>query len=170
MAFIDDTWLRKAHQALRQTFDVDARTRNEMIQFLFDEGFWDPDKLKWESAVSRFNDNGNPTKESYWKVGEVWALMMRFGRHQLFHAMGESLGYEMRVLPTEARRIELLERLVALQTSHDEHQQELLSELQRLQATPFEVRTPAIPGQRPHFSKAEHGTMPPTSVGRMGCP
>lgn len=170
MAFIDDTWLRKAHQALRQTLDVDARVRNEMIQFLFDEGFWDPEKLKWESAVSRFNDNNNPTKETFWKLGELWALMMRFGRHQLLHAMAESLGYELRVLPTEARRIDLLERLIALQTNHDEAQQALVAELQRLQATPFEQAAAAIPGQRPHFSKPAIGSMPPTAVGRIGCP
>lgn len=170
MAYIDDTWLRKAHQALRQTFEVDASTRNEMIQFLFDEGFWDPEKLKWESAVSRFNDNSNPTKETFWKLGEIWALMLRFGRHQLLHAMAESLGYELRAVPTEERRIALLEQILALQMRYDETQADLRSELQRLQATPFEQRTAALPGQRPHFSLGERDAIPTTAVERIGCP
>lgn len=45
--FLDDT---RAYEALQETFRVDTRTRRDMIQFLFDEGFWDPDKLTWEAA------------------------------------------------------------------------------------------------------------------------
>ena len=170
MAFIDETWLRKAHQALKATFEVDSNTRRDMIQFLFDEGFWDPGTLNWDSAVARFNDCNNPTKTQFWKVGEVWALMMRFERYELFQAMADSFGFEVRAIPTESRRIALLERLVANQERFDATQQELRSDLERLCSAPLEPRLPSLPGRRPQFSKMDVASSESTAVARVGCP
>lgn len=167
MPFIDETWLRKAHQALKQTLEVDSNTRRDMIQFLFDEGFWDEKTLSWDSAVARFNDCNNPTKTQFWKLGELWALMLRFERLQLFHAMAESFGYEVRPLPTEARRIALLERIVANQERFDGQQQELMADLGRLCTAPLEQRLPSMPGTRPQFSLPGEER---SAVERIGCP
>ncbi len=89
MPWIDETWLQDALAALKATCDVDAHTRNAMIQFLLDNGFWDQEKLKdWTSAVAKFNSCLNPNKAEFFKIGELWALMRRFGRHQLGFASG----------------------------------------------------------------------------------
>lgn len=170
MSFIDECWLRKAHQALKATFEADSNTRRDMIQFLYDEGFWDPATLNWESAVSRFNDCNNPTKTQFWKIGEVWALMMRFERYELFQAMADSFGFEVRALPSEARRIALLERILHLQENFDASQQELRSDLERLCAVPLEPRLPSLPGRRPQFSRSDVAAPEQTAVARVGCP
>lgn len=170
MAFIDESWLRKAHQALKATFEVDSNTRRDMIQFLFDEGFWDPQTLNWESAVSRFNDCNNPTKAQFWKVGEIWALMLRFERYELFYAMAESFGFALSAIPTEARRITLLERLLQNQERFDAQQQELRSDLERLCTAPLEQRLPSVPGRRPQFSMTDGPAPDTTAVSRVGCP
>lgn len=169
--FIDETWLRKAHRALKETLEVDDATKRQMVQFLLDEGFWDANALKWESAIGRFNDNNNPTKASYWKLGEVWALMLRFGRHDLAHAMAESLGYEMRVIPTEERRQALLHRAVVLIEESHQQQAELRAEIERLAVMPVERTVPSLPGSKPHFSYPETPSSDPrTAVERIGSP
>src|SRR5688572_26221138 len=108
MPFIDETWLRKAHRALKEALEVDNATKRQMVQFLFDEGFWDASTLTWESAIARFNDNLNPTKQSFWKLGEIWALTLRFQRYELLGAMAESMGFELHAIPTESRRQQLI--------------------------------------------------------------
>lgn len=91
MPWIEEAWLQDALAALKATCDVDAHTHSEMIQFLLDNGFWDQEKLKdWISAVAKFNSCFNPNKVEFFKIGELWALMRRFGRHQLFLAMAAS--------------------------------------------------------------------------------
>lgn len=88
MTWTTEAWLREALGALKRTLDVDARSKNEMVQFLLDEGFWDKVKLStWESAIAKFNSCLNPNKSEFFKVGELWALSKRFGRHDLFLAM-----------------------------------------------------------------------------------
>lgn len=113
MGWIDDAWLQNALDALRESFhEADSDTKRQMVQFLLDEGFWDSTKLEWGSAVTRFNSCLNPNKDdAFFKVSEVWALMKRFGRHHLFLAMAEDLGYDVMPRPTEARRQALLERI-----------------------------------------------------------
>lgn len=170
MPLIDETWLRKAHRALKETLEVgDDSLKRQMVQFLLDEGFWDANSLKWESALERFNANNNPTKASYWKIGEVWALMLRFGRHDLAHAMAESLGYELRPIPTEERRQALLQRAVSLLEESHQQQAELRAEIERLAAMPVERTVPALPGARPHFSQPmSPSNAPRTAVERIG--
>lgn len=156
MAWIDEGWLRKAFEALKSTFDKsDQKLKQEMIQFLLDEGFWDPERLKWDSAVARFNGCLNPNKDDFFKIGEAWALMKRFGRHELFLAMAEDLGYEVRRKPTEERRMELLERIATASERLDMTIAEATREMVRLN-DPNAPRTASWPlpppGPRPQFS------------------
>lgn len=171
-SFIDETWIAKAHRALKATFDVDKRTKAAMIQFLYDQGFWDPESLAWESAVARFNDCLNPSKSQFFKIGEVWALMMRFGRTQLVEAMAEDLGLEVRPIATEARRQAILERLANVQERLADELAGARADLTRLE-TPIADPRPAITSERALFSVvAEAGAAAPirTAVQRDGCP
>lgn len=154
MAWIDEPWLRRAFDALKETLDSDPRLKREMIQFLLDEGFWDSKHLKWDSAVARFNACLNPARDDAFKVGEIWALMKRFGRHQLFLAMAEDLGYEARRIPTEERRQELLERIADASERHERLLGELHGDLVRL-SEQAPSAAGAAPGQvaRLHFSR-----------------
>lgn len=163
MSFIDDVWLRRAHQALAAVFDVDDRTRNDMIQFLFDEGFWDAEKLSHEGALSRWRANLNPTKGEFWKLSEVWAISVRFRRPQLLKAWADSMGYELRERPSEERRQELLQRTVDLLEGLDAARVELQSDLARLFAPAPREHLPSAPGTRPSFCQRE-----PTAVERIG--
>lgn len=169
MSYIDETWLRTAYQAMRATLDVDSKTKEQMVQFLLDEGFWDKEKLTWEAAIARFNSCLNPNKSEFFKLGEFWALMSRFGRHHLFHAMADDFGFEVRLKPTEERHQELLERFV---NAADRLEQDLASAragLARLQAAPPAQRQLVHPGQKVHFSAGD-GFDNRTAVQRMGCP
>lgn len=175
MPWIEETWLHDALAALKATCDVDARTRNEMIQFLLDNGFWDQEKLKdWTSAVAKFNSCLNPNKAEFFKVGELWALMRRFGRHQLFLAMAADLGYEVRVIPTEQRRQQLLEQLADAQLQLTQTTQRIAGQLERISAEAVDPRaTTAAPGRPPHhFSRPAEWTSPAQSsvVQTVGCP
>lgn len=171
MPFIDETWLRKAHRALKETLDVDGATKRQMIQFLFDEGFWDAATLSWESAVARFNDNNNPTKQSFWKVGEVWALMVRFRRPDLLAGMAESMQFELRPIPTEERRLELLQANLDRLDRLSMDLAETRAELERLAAPAPDRPIPALPGARPAFSlPAMPSDEPRTAVERIGVP
>jgi len=172
MPFIDEVWLRKAHRALKETLDVDQATKQKMIQFLFDEGFWDVGTLKWESAVAKFNDNCNATKrDSFWKLGELWALMLRFRRTELLSAMAESMGFDLRPIPTEERRQALLQANLDRMDRLAEDLADTRAEIERLAAMPVERTIPALPGQRPHFSHSTTGSdAPRTAVERMGTP
>lgn len=171
MPFIDDTWLRNAMRALKATLDVDNRLKSQMVQFLFDEGFWDKEKLSWDSAIARFNACLNPSKAEFFKLGEIWALMVRFQRHDLFLAMGEDLGYECRLRPSEERRQVLLERIAVATEQYAETIASSHALLQRMEAPVPQPATGIIPGQRAQFSLGEsHGSAPPTAVGRIGCP
>lgn len=111
---VDKLWMQRGLDALEEMFRVDDATKRDMIQFLFDEGFWDSSSLKWSAAVVRFNDCLNPGKDRFFKLAELWALAKAFHRHQLLHAMAEDLGYyPVRERPSEERRQELLARIAA---------------------------------------------------------
>lgn len=156
MAWIDDAWVRKAFDALRDTLDVDRHLKKQMIEFLLEEGFWDSSKLDWDSAVARFNSCLNPSKDVYFKLGELWALMKRFGRHQLFLAMADDLGYDVRLRSTEERRQQLLERIALALESCEQVTAETTAELARLTADGHAAPAVAqlVPlSQRPRFSR-----------------
>lgn len=166
MAFVDDTWLRVAFTSLRATFEVDNKTKAAMVQFLMDEGFWQADKLTWDAAMARFNSCLNPNKSEFFKMGEIWALMSRFGRHDLFHAMAEDLGYELRVKPTEERRQQLLERIASSTERMESEIAQARGALERLEINPPQPAQQIHPGQKPHFSVADGLN----AVQRIGCP
>jgi len=135
--FIDAGWMQKGLDALAETFSVDDQTKREMIQFLFDEGFWDKDKLTWSAAVTRFNECLNPRRPQFFKFAEIWALMKRFRRYALLHAMAEDLEFQpLRPLPTEARRQDLLERIATAEEQHLALIKAARAELDRLDAEP----------------------------------
>jgi hypothetical protein len=136
MSWLDAVWLQRGLDALRETVDADPAMKRDMIEFLLDEGFWKREKLDWESAIARFNACLNPNKPEYFRFVELWALMKRFHRHALFLAMAEDLGYEVRHLPTEARRQALLERIATACEQHNLVLAECSGELRRIDSTP----------------------------------
>jgi len=141
--WLDAEWQRRGLQVLRDTLDVDSRTRRDMIQFLFDEGFWDTTKLSWDAAVARWNDCLHPGKNSFFKIGELWALMKRFDRLDLWQAMGDDLGFEYRRRPTEERLLAQLEKLTTAIERSDRQLADARAEIARLS-----VAEQAAPGQR----------------------
>jgi len=130
--WIDAAWSRRGLAALHAMLDVDDHTRKAMIQFLLDEGFWHAERLTWEAAISKWNDAKNPSKPTFFKTGELWALALRFERHHLFLAVMEDLGYEVRRTPTEERRQLLLERMTAAVESCEQTLNTTRTELARL--------------------------------------
>ncbi len=172
MAWTTQAWLREALASLKRTLDVDARTKNEMVQFLLDEGFWDKEKLSsWESAIAKFNSCLNPNKAEFFKVGELWALSKRFARHDLFLAMAADLGYEVRRIPTPERHQALLEELSGLQAQHLEAFERISTQLAQLQVTA--AAPPALPLGRDgmaHFSRPPEWTDAAAAPARDGCP
>lgn len=112
----DPQWVQSGVDALRETLNVDGETKRRMVEFLRDEGFWDPTRQSWDSAIARFNACLDPSKSEYFKVAEVWALMRKFRRYHLLHAMAADCGFApLCELPTEERRLRLLERIAAAQ-------------------------------------------------------
>lgn len=154
--FVDDAFLTAAFGALQDTISADRHLRKDMIQFLLDEGFWAAD-MKWDSAVARFNGCLNPSKGEYFKISELWALMKRFGRHHLFLAMAEDLGYEVR-RRADIERVQLLyEEILARLDSRDEEDNRLRARAESLMTA---LQAPSHPatssGRRTgHFSRAE---------------
>lgn len=171
MSVIDETWLRRAFNAMQSMLDVDVRTRNAMIQFLIDEGFWSAEKLSnFDSAIAKWNACKNPQKSEFFKVSELWALALRFERHDLFAAIVEDLGYEpLRRRPTEERRQDLLQRIADVTERQQQEIAQLHAALARL-APAVPAAEPVIPGSRPSFSLGSASCIPDTAVGRIGCP
>ncbi|MGH8073679.1 MAG: hypothetical protein ACREO4_06350 [Lysobacter sp.] len=171
MAWIDEQWLRMALDAMRDTFGNDPHLKRDMIQFLFDEGFWDAKTLSWDAAVARFNGCLNPNKSEFFKTGELWALMKRFDRHQLFLAMATDLGYEVRRIPTDERRQQLLERIAVAYEGCERSVAGAAAELSRLAApapAPKQGAVALVPGQPLRFS---YGLDPAQGLpAAMGCP
>jgi hypothetical protein len=157
MAWTDEVWLRSAFEALRTTFDVDRHLKKEMVQFLLDEGFWDKDRLEWDSAIARFNGCLNPNKSDFFKVGEVWALMRRFGRHELFLAMAEDLGYDVRIRPTEERRQQLLERIAESMERNEQTVASARADLARLDVQVPSSNVHSIPADSRRLLFSRHG-------------
>lgn len=153
--FLDDEFFEFAGDALRETLNVDPATKREMIQFLIDEGFWDK-SMKWESAVARFDACLNPNKSEFFKLSELWALMKRFGRHHLFVAMGEDLGYEIRRRATVERVEELLEKILERLDQRDRSESNLRALVQEIaDGNKVDLKEVAGPPRRRRWSRAE---------------
>lgn len=148
----DASWQARGLQALRETLDVDARTRRAMIEYLFEAGFWDAQRLSWDAAIARWNDCLNPSKTAFFKLGELWALMRRFDRHHLLLALADELGYELRRKPTEERRQELLERMAETLARTERELADARAALARLDSAKGAAPMPALAAAAPHFA------------------
>lgn len=104
-------WQQRALNALKDTLDISQDYKRQMIQFLFDEGFWDENKLSWDGALSRYSGCLNPDRPECFRNVEIWALMKRFRRYAWLQAMADDLGFELHPVPSEERRQALLVRL-----------------------------------------------------------
>lgn len=118
--WVDPTWVQRALNALKEDFDVHPDLKAQMVQFLFDSGLWDAKRLTWEAGISRFNGCLNPGRPEHFKLIEVLAMARRFERFAMFRMQADDYGFELRRRPSEERRQELLEQLVAeLRRSND---------------------------------------------------
>lgn len=156
MSFLDPVWQQRGLDALRDMLDVDVRGKQQMIDFLFEEGLWDAKKLGNRGAMMRFNACLNPAKQDFWKPSELWALMKRFRRYQLLEAMAEDLGFELRPIPTEERRQALLLRIAEAMEHANTIAEGAHAELARLEAEPpGRAPHPSIHTPGPHFMFAD---------------
>lgn len=152
MGFLDVSWHQRGLDALKETLDVDARGKQQMIEFLFDEGFWDRETLSHKAALARFNAALNPAQPGFFKTSELWALMKRFQRFALLQAMVEDMGFALMPLPTEARRQDLMLRLAEALERNTTAMDAARAELERIDATPPpRPATPGIHGAGPKF-------------------
>ncbi|MGC1550340.1 MAG: hypothetical protein WA777_17610 [Rhodanobacter sp.] len=129
----DPAWMQRGLDAMRATLDVEPQLKQAMIDFLLEEGFWNVRSLSQQAAHTRFNACMNPGKAEFFKFSELWALMKRFQRYELWLAMGDDFGFERpRLVPTEARRQELIEKMLAAQERLSNELATLRAELSRL--------------------------------------
>lgn len=151
MTWFDEHWLRNAYDALKAMFDVEQHVKMAMIQFLYDEGFWDVERLSFDAAIARFNANLNPNKPEAWKIGELWAIASRFDRPQLFEAINADLGLETRRKPTEERRQDLQQRFVEGLERFNREFGGTNAALSRLEPPAEPQRPLPLTGNRPQF-------------------
>lgn len=163
MSFIDETWIEAAYVALEETLRVDKHVRKQMIEYLVEEGFWSRD-MDWDKLEAKWSANINRNRSEFFKVGELWALMRRFGRHHFFLALAQDLGYYCVPMPTEARKQALLERLAAAEERAANEIAAARAELQRLEAQEQGKDPQRRPGAMPMFC------LPKTAVEAQGCP
>lgn len=162
MAWLDDRWYQVALDALKATLDINSELKAAMVQFLFDEGFYNPEKLTWEGAIARFNACLNPGKGEKFSFTEIWALSKRFEVHTLFLTVMDDIGYECRRKPTDERRQELQERLSSQLAQLLALAQGTQAELSRMDTRKDNIASihPAIRERRMAFSMAEPGSSP----------
>lgn len=156
MSYLDEQWFERGFAALLESLNFDADTRKNAIQFLFDEGFWDSEKLSWGAAEGRFRDCCNRNKgDATWKLPEVWALMKRFGRHHFAIAMIEDLGYDVTRRATEQRKQDLLERAVRALEQAESACAGLSGEIARFIDEDVRASVPRPSRPRPNFSRGQ---------------
>lgn len=141
--WLDVFWQQKTLGALQDTLDVSPEITRQMIEFLFASKLWNKATLSWESAGARFAACLNPGKQEKFSTMELWALMKRFGRHQLFLALADDLGYEVRRKCTEERHQDLLARIARAAEAHNQLMGMLAGDLRRLGA---EAPAPRVHG------------------------
>ena len=154
--WLDVFWQQRTLGALQDTLDVPPELKAQMIQFLFEQKVWNSSTLSWEAATTRFNACLNPGKPEKFALMELWALMKRFDRHQLFLSMADDLGYEVRRKPTEERRQDIMARAAAAIERSANEAAMLRSDLLRLGMESPAVRVHgAILAGRPVFTLPE---------------
>lgn len=151
MQWFDESWLRNAYDALKAMFDVEPHVKTAMIQFLFDEGFWDKESLTWDAAVARYDANKNPNKTAKWSPGELLALAIRFNRPQFFIMANDELGLETRQKATEERRQDLQQRHVKALERFNREQGGYGAAMARLDAPEDPKRPIPLTVRRPQF-------------------
>lgn len=109
----DGRWFRNAATALLRT--IPSRRKKEFIACMYANGFWDQERLKFDSAQARVNEclAVDGEKKQFFKTSELWAWMRASGEHELFLAMAEDLGYRVERIPDEVRVNTMLERIDA---------------------------------------------------------
>lgn len=112
-AWVTPEWLQRAHTALAKTVDTNAELKRQMVEFLLDSGLWNKDEATWDNSVNRFSACINPARPQYFKFVELWALMKRFEIYDLYYAMSDDLGFEVRLKSTPERIFEELRRITA---------------------------------------------------------
>lgn len=133
MSWRDPQWLQRGLDAMQATFDVDSTTKQQMIDFLLAEGFWDTNKLTPAAARTKFNACMNPMKPDFFKLSELWVLMKRFRRYELWLAMGEDMGFECpQQIPLTTRRADLERQLLELRQQSQAQLEALENALTRL--------------------------------------
>jgi len=161
-AWFSRDWVQRGVEVLKAMLDQSEERKAEMIQFLFDVGLWDETKLTWLAATSRFNACLSPSKPEYFKTAELWALMKRFDVHDLFLAMADDLGYRVTRIPTDERRLQLLERIARNQelyfkllTEAGASNEAARAALAEAEKSGFRPRQHLGPGDRPLFDLGE---------------
>jgi len=159
-------WQQRCLDALKDTLDVNSDLKRDMVQFLFDEGFWDPARLEWSAAVTKFNACLRPdTRENFSNI-QLWALIKRFNRLSWFFAMADDLGFEVRKKATEERRIEIVERLLTGIEQANKLSAQALAALQQLGApVPASRLHPAVREGNANFAFSGADEEPTGSIG-----
>jgi hypothetical protein len=153
----DDRWMQDGLDKLRETLDVDAHVRNQMIEFLYESKMWDRESLTFDAAVSRWNANMNPAKPGFFKLAELVALSLAFKRFQFLAWWNEQAGFETREKPTLERQNAILERVAAALENNNEILTRADGDLRRLgSAVPKSAVHPKFrdPEHRPAFRHA----------------
>ncbi len=139
--WITPEWQQRGFRALQDMLDVSQDLKRDMVQFLLDSGLWDHARLSWESALARWHACLNPGRPETFKLVELWALAKRFDRPQLLEALAADLGFELRRLPSEERKLIVRERLLQeLQRSNEICQQALDELAGTVRPRPVRVR------------------------------
>ena len=164
--WLDAAWMQRGLDALKEALDVGPELKKQMIEFLFESGLWDDEKLSFDAAIAKFNDSLNPEKPRRFSPSEVWALSRRFDRHQFFLAQADDLGYEVRKKPTEERRQDLLERIALASEQHNRNMELWMGDLKRLDGSGPALRVhPRFATGQGSFAHDETGDADSTSRG-----
>jgi hypothetical protein len=150
--WLDDRWMQDGLDAMRDTLDVHAHLRKQMIEFLYDAGLWDKESLSFDAAVARWNANLNPGKPGFFKIAEVVALSLAFRRFAFLHWWNEKAGLETREKPTLERQNEILGRLAEASEEYNAILARAEGDLRRLG-----IHTPETQ-VHPKFREAAHGS------------
>lgn len=117
----DAEWFDRCHKALVADFGDNPDTKPDMVQFMFDAGFYDPKTLTPAAGLQRFNDCLNPNRAHRFKIVEVLALARRFRRVAFVSLIMREMGAETTNL------VELLGDLIALQKHNAERLAQIMA-------------------------------------------
>jgi hypothetical protein len=120
---ISPEWSQRALWAMRETLDVDADLKGQMVDFLLATRLWaielekrpanraEEDLAIRSAALHRFSRCLNPNQPERFTWQVIMALCSRFQRPGLLQFMAEDMGYELRRLTSDERLQAAFERL-----------------------------------------------------------